>query len=55
LVSSEGEAVARVISDYARSWSLLQGYDQQHLSEIGIKPPGMQPLLLDEARKPLAN
>ena len=25
LVSTEGEAVARVISDYARSWSLLQG------------------------------
>jgi prophage maintenance system killer protein/prophage antirepressor-like protein len=49
LVSNEGEAVARVISDYARSWSLLQGYDEQHLSEIGIKQPGMQPLLLDEA------
>lgn len=28
LVSAEGEAVARVISDYARSWSLLQGYDE---------------------------
>jgi prophage maintenance system killer protein len=49
LVSNEGEAVARVISDYARSWSLLQGYDEQHLSEIGIKQPGMQPLFLDEA------
>jgi prophage maintenance system killer protein len=49
LISTEGEAVAGVISDYARSWSLLQGYDEQHLSEIGIKQPGMQPLLLDEA------
>jgi len=49
LVSNEGEAVARVISDYARSWSLLQGYDEQHLSEIGIKQPGMQSLELDEA------
>jgi prophage maintenance system killer protein len=49
LISNEGEAVARVISDYARSWSLLQGYDEQHLSEIGIRQPGMQPLLLDEA------
>jgi prophage maintenance system killer protein len=49
LISTEGEAVARVISDYARSWSLLQGYDEQHLSEIGIRQPGMQPLLLDEA------
>ncbi|MCG6657546.1 hypothetical protein HOP52_07190 [Halomonas campisalis] len=33
LVSAEGEAVARVISDYARSWSLLQGYDEQALTE----------------------
>ncbi len=49
LVSNEGEAVARVISDYARSWSLLQGYDEQHLAEVGIKQPGMQSLELDEA------
>lgn len=49
LVSNEGEAVAQVISDYARSWSLLQGYDEQHLAEIGIKQPNMQPLELDEA------
>ncbi|MFO7552874.1 MAG: RhuM family protein [Haliea sp.] len=33
LVSAEGEAVARVISDYARSWSLLQGYDEQQLAD----------------------
>jgi len=33
LVSAEGEAVASVITDYARSWSLLQGYDEQHLAE----------------------
>ncbi|ERS08427.1 cytochrome C [Marinobacter sp. EN3] len=49
LVSNEGEAVARVISDYARSWSLLQGYDEQQLAEVGIKQPDMQPLELDEA------
>lgn len=49
LVSTEGEAVARVISDYARSWSLLQGYDEQQLAEVGIKQPDMQPLDLDEA------
>jgi hypothetical protein len=29
LISPEGEAVASVIADYARSWSLLQGYDEQ--------------------------
>ncbi|GAA3960289.1 virulence protein RhuM/Fic/DOC family protein [Allohahella marinimesophila] len=51
LVSTEGEAVARVISDYARSWSLLQGYDDQKLAEVGIQQPGMQPLALDEALK----
>ncbi|AIA75167.1 cytochrome C [Halomonas campaniensis] len=49
LVSTEGEAVARVISDYARSWSLLQGYDEQQLAEVGIKQPGMQPLGVEEA------
>ncbi|NLY16538.1 MAG: virulence protein RhuM/Fic/DOC family protein [Gammaproteobacteria bacterium] len=51
LVSNEGEAVARVISDYARSWSLLQGYDEQQLTEVDIKQPDMQPLELDEALK----
>ncbi|MGP9768644.1 RhuM family protein [Halomonas sp. AOP13-D3-9] len=49
LVSSEGEAVARVISDYARSWSLLQGYDEQQLTELSIKQPGMHSLELEEA------
>lgn len=32
LVSTEGEAVLQVIADYARSWSLLQGYDEQSLT-----------------------
>lgn len=51
LVSTEGEAVARVISDYARSWSLLQGYDEQQLTELNIKQPGMHSLELEEAQK----
>lgn len=51
LVSTEGEAVALVISDYARSWSLLQGYDEQQLAELDIKQPDMQPLALKEALK----
>ena len=38
-----------VISDYARSWSLLQGYDEQQLAEIGIKQQDMRALELDEA------
>lgn len=49
LVSAEGEAVASVISDYARSWSLLQGYDEQQLSEISTRQPDMRPLELEEA------
>lgn len=32
LVNPKGEAVLAVISDYARSWSLLQGYDEQSLN-----------------------
>lgn len=49
LVTPEGEAVAAVISDYARSWSLLQGYDEQQLAEINTRQDGMRPLELDEA------
>ena len=49
LVSEEGEAVAQVISDYARSWSLLQGYDEQVLAEIGTRQNGMQALDPDNA------
>lgn len=49
LVTPEGEAVAAVISDYARSWSLLQGYDEQQLAEINTWQDGMRPLELDEA------
>lgn len=48
LVSTEGEAVARVISDYARSWSLLQGYDDQQLAEVGVYQLNMRPLELSE-------
>lgn len=33
LVNTEGEAVLAVINDYARSWSLLQGYVEQSLQE----------------------
>ena len=32
LVSTEGEVVLDVIADYARSWSLLQGYDEHSLT-----------------------
>jgi prophage maintenance system killer protein len=49
LVNPVGEAVLSVISDYARSWSLLQGYDEQNLSELSAKQSEMQALNLDDA------
>ncbi|CAM4316266.1 RhuM family protein [Bordetella muralis] len=54
LMSAEGEAVARVISDYARSWSLLQGYDEQALGEIALNQSDMHPLDLSEALPAIA-
>lgn len=54
LVTAEGEAVARVISDYARSWSLLQGYDEQSLAELTTTQTAMKPLELDEALAAIA-
>lgn len=47
LIQPDGEAVVGVITDYARSWSLLQGYDEQSLKERAQKQEGMQPLDLD--------
>ena len=49
LISTEGEAVLSVISDYARSWSLLQGYDEQSLSENSSRQTDMQALNYDNA------
>lgn len=48
LVSNEGEAVLAVINDYARSWSLLQAYDEQSLSSLTNKQNDMQALDLDK-------
>ena len=55
LVSAKGEAVARVISDYARSWSLLQGYDEQHLAEILTQQPNMRSLEMEDALVAIAD
>ncbi len=49
LVSDEGRAVLQVIGDYARSWSLLQGYDEQSLTEQSARQNGMRALALDDA------
>lgn len=37
LVSPVGEAVLGVINDYSRTWSLLQGYDEESLADASTK------------------
>ncbi|WP_062058061.1 Fic family protein [Cellvibrio sp. OA-2007] len=49
LVNPEGAAVVGVIQDYARSWSLLQGYDEQSLGNNTTTQRGMAALDLDMA------
>lgn len=54
LVSDEGEAVLAVINDYARSWSLLQGYDEQSLTSLTNKQNDMLALELDDVLAAIA-
>lgn len=54
LVAPDGEAVLKVISDYARSWSLLQGYDEQSLADISQPQQGMQALRYDDVLTAIA-
>ena len=49
LVNDDGQAVLQVVSDYARSWSLLQGYDEQSLDDNPTKQTEMVPIELDDA------
>jgi len=54
LVDEQGQAVIRVIQDYARSWSLLQGYDEQKLAEIRVyarRSPGWRRRCCSLAKK----
>jgi Virulence protein RhuM family len=55
LVAPEGEEVLRVISEYARSWSLLQGYDEQSLADISVKQGEMRALELDDVFSAVAS
>ena len=48
LIEPGGEAVVSVIADYARSWSLLQGYDEQSLSDKRSTQLDMQALDLEQ-------
>jgi prophage maintenance system killer protein len=54
LVVPAGEAVLQVISDYARSWSLLQGYDEQSLTDIAQAQKGMVALSFGNALTAMA-
>ncbi|HMT93591.1 virulence protein RhuM/Fic/DOC family protein [uncultured Thiothrix sp.] len=54
LVNNTGTVVLSVISDYARSWSLLQGYDEQSLCALANKQSGMQALDLTEVLAAIA-
>jgi len=50
LISEQGYAVVSVIHDYARSWSLLHGYDEQSLSAQTARQTEMTPLEINEIR-----
>lgn len=54
MITESGEAILAVISDYARSWSLLQAYDEQSLSDIQQKQADMQALNLESVLKAIA-
>ncbi|WP_273404436.1 virulence protein RhuM/Fic/DOC family protein [Actinobacillus porcinus] len=48
LISDEGKAVIGVVQDYARTWSLLQAYDEQSLAAISVQQPEMKPLIFED-------
>ena len=54
LVNEQGHAVLQVIDDYARSWSLLQAYDEQSLGSQTARQDGMRALDFDAALKAIA-
>lgn len=51
LVNIDGQAVLQVISDYARSWSLLQRYDEQSLDDIQAEQSDMVSISFEDALK----
>lgn len=54
LVNEQGRAVLQVIGDYARSWSLLQGFDEQSLQEQNTRQTDMRALELDDVLAAIA-
>ncbi|MBV7388249.1 virulence RhuM family protein [Pasteurellaceae bacterium TAE3-ERU1] len=55
LVNEEGKAVLSVVQDYARSWHLLQAYDEQSLQPNQQKQTQMYPLSIKEVDKAIAS
>ena len=54
LVNADGAAVVSVIGEYARSWSLLQSYDEGKLTASTNKQSNMRALALEDALEALA-
>ncbi len=50
----ENSVYRQLIADYAKSWHLLQGYDEQSLAAISDKQQDMRPLILDDVLAALA-
>ena len=49
LVNQDGESVLYVVSEYARSWSLLQGYDEQNLVDNKASQQDILPICFSDA------
>lgn len=54
LVKANGEAVLQVVQEYARSWSLLQAYDEQSLNAVNTRQKKMVSLQLDDVLQAIA-
>lgn len=51
LINDEGIAVIKVVREYAKSWSLLQAYDQQSLPKSSLKNQEMNALPYEDVLK----
>ncbi|ATA72833.1 hypothetical protein CGC49_05780 [Capnocytophaga sp. H4358] len=51
LINDEGIAVLKVVQEYAKSWSLLQAYDQQSLPKSSLKNQEMNALPYEDVLK----
>ena len=55
MLNDEGQTVLCVVSDYARSWSLLQAYDDQSLTESNTTQFTMKAFHIDEVLRALTS